>query len=203
MNKSLQVEQMRLLKEFSKEQKVSKQFRSLSRTPRDHPKITSLPPLLRERLTIDEKKNQIKEMMKTMIGMPRKIKKQYTSLVADESYLEKLLHMNPSSSLINAKSKNIKRHKRGDPNARQVVQGINFIKTIDPHAARQETYKMPVEDNNTIGNAVSNAAKWLNAGIRTSDNVSKSMHLQAMKTTHPSIIPEEFEPYSTGRWSYA
>ena len=32
-------------------------------------------------------------------------------------------------------------------------------------------------------------------------SLSNSIHLKTMKTTHTSIIPEEYEPYSTGRWS--
>ena len=31
--------------------------------------------------------------------------------------------------------------------------------------------------------------------------VGRSIHLQVMKKTHTSIIPEEYEPYSTGKWS--
>ena len=31
--------------------------------------------------------------------------------------------------------------------------------------------------------------------------MSKSIHLEAMKKTHNSIILEEYEPYSTGKWS--
>ena len=32
-------------------------------------------------------------------------------------------------------------------------------------------------------------------------SINKSIHMQIMKKTHTSIIPEEYEPYSTGKWS--
>ena len=36
------------------------------------------------------------------------------------------------------------------------------------------------------------------------NSVSQSVHLKAnMTKTHTSIILEEYEPYSTGRWSYS
>ena len=72
-------------------------------------------------------------------------------------------------------------------------------------------YKMPQDGG-------ANALKWINVhedegegGIfgnkgskkkhRRNQGLSQSIHLQAMKRTQPSIIPEEYEPYSTGHWS--
>lgn len=48
-----------------------------------------------------------------------------------------------------------------------------------------------------------NNQRWLKEGPkwRRNEQFSKSIHLQAMKQTHTSIILEEYEPYSTGKWS--
>ena len=50
VNRSLEVEQIRLMKEFSRQTRVNKHFRTLSQTPRDHPKLTNLPPLVKDLL---------------------------------------------------------------------------------------------------------------------------------------------------------
>lgn len=49
-----------------------------------------------------------------------------------------------------------------------------------------------------------NVGKWHKMVMRSDkkrNRMNKSIHLQAMQKTHTSIIPEEYEPYSTGKWS--
>ncbi len=38
-------------------------------------------------------------------------------------------------------------------------------------------------------------------GDAARNKFNKSIYLQTMQKTHTSIIPEEYEPYSTGKWS--
>ena len=76
-----------------------------------------------------------------------------------------------------------------------------------------EQFKMPVDNKNSLkwtvggddGDDGGIFGSPFNTGnsakTRNKSDVSKSIHIKAMKRTQPSIIPEEYEPYSTGHWS--
>ena len=72
MNRSLEVKQMHMLKQFSKKIKVDRELKHLSQTPRDHPRLTSLPPLVKDRLNLNDRKNNLKQMVKSVMDPSRK-----------------------------------------------------------------------------------------------------------------------------------
>ena len=129
MNKSLESEKMRLMKQFNRKTRVSRQFRTLSQTPRDHPVHTNLPSLVRDRVTLDSHKSQIKDMMKSLMITPSSRRKQHTSPVQnptreEKTFLEKLGLIDPTNT-----QGNTQRSQTSILNAKQSKSGMR--KRID------------------------------------------------------------------------
>lgn len=80
MNRSLEVKQMHMLKQFSKKIKVDRELKHLSQTPRDHPHLSRLPPLIKDRLNLNDKKNNLKQMMKSVMDPTRKMSPKTTRI---------------------------------------------------------------------------------------------------------------------------
>lgn len=66
-NRSLEEMQMKQLSKFHRRLKGVKEFKGLSKTPRDHPFVMSLPPLVRDRLEVHDRTVSIKQMVEEVL----------------------------------------------------------------------------------------------------------------------------------------
>mmetsp|Transcript_44904 Transcript_44904/g.59608 ORF Transcript_44904/g.59608 Transcript_44904/m.59608 type:complete len:191 (-) Transcript_44904:546-1118(-) len=169
-NRSLEVHQLRLLKDFSKQIKVNKKLRKVAKTARAQATVTSLPPIVRDRLTLDGQKSNLKDMLNGVLlkQSGKKPNRQAisptrlsTTSLVDPKVLQSLgIYDLPGvkipetasgrhSSLMNAKSKTVRRRNH-------TIINTNFMRLEETDDSGENTitssspdFKMPKRVRNS------------------------------------------------------